>query len=56
MAEALILGYDAVSPLGTDLAGQWQRALRGESGVGELTRFQVGPDFPVSVAGQVPPI
>jgi 3-oxoacyl-[acyl-carrier-protein] synthase II len=56
MAEAVVLGYDAVSPLGTDLAGQWKRALGGESGVGELTRFQAGPEFPVGVAGQVPPI
>ncbi|MRR16812.1 MAG: beta-ketoacyl-[acyl-carrier-protein] synthase family protein, partial [Deltaproteobacteria bacterium] len=49
----LILGYDAVSSLGTDLDSQWQRALRGESGVGPLTRFPLTGDFPVRVAGQV---
>ncbi len=49
----VILGYDAVSPLGTDLAAQWQRALAGESGVGELTRFSPADDFPVRIAGQV---
>jgi 3-oxoacyl-[acyl-carrier-protein] synthase II len=50
----LILGYDAVSPLGTELDEQWRRAKAGESGVGPLTRFPVGPDFPVDLAGQVP--
>ena len=34
----VILGYDAVSPLGTDMERQWQRAVQGESGIGELTR------------------
>ena len=26
--KAVILGYDSVSPLGTDLATQWKRAVR----------------------------
>ncbi|MEE9910198.1 MAG: beta-ketoacyl-[acyl-carrier-protein] synthase family protein [Deltaproteobacteria bacterium] len=51
--KTLILGYDAVSSLGTDLNTQWQRALRGECGIGELTRFPLTDDFPVRVAGQV---
>ena len=38
----VILGYDAISPLGLDLEEQWRRALRGESGVGRLTRFATG--------------
>ncbi len=42
-----------VSCLGTDLETQWQRAVRGESGLGRLTRFSLPPDFPVSEAGQV---
>jgi len=52
--KAVIVGYDMVSPLGVDLETQWQRALRGESGVGVLTRFPVSSDFPVRIAGQVP--
>ena len=52
----VILGHDAVSPLGTDLDVQWKRALRGESGVGPLTRFPRSDDFPVECAGQVPEI
>jgi 3-oxoacyl-[acyl-carrier-protein] synthase II len=49
----VILSYDMVSPLGTELGAQWERAARGESGVGPLTRFPVSGDFPVRVAGQV---
>jgi len=51
--KVVIVGYDAVSPLGTDLQIQWQRALKGESGVGNLTRFAVADHFPVNIAGQV---
>ncbi len=52
----VILGYDAVSALGTDLAGQWERACAGESGIGPLTRFALRENFPVTIAGQVPDI
>ena len=52
--QIVILGYDAVSPLGTLWPDQWQRALEGESGIGPLTRFTVDENFPVKVAGQVP--
>jgi 3-oxoacyl-[acyl-carrier-protein] synthase II len=51
--KVVIVGYDAVSPLGTDMQIQWQRALKGESGVGNLTRFAVADHFPVNIAGQV---
>jgi 3-oxoacyl-[acyl-carrier-protein] synthase II len=51
--KTLILGYDAVSSLGSDLETQWRRAVLGESGIGLLTRFPYGDDFPVRVAGQV---
>lgn len=49
----VIVGYDAVSALGTDLATQWARALKGESGIGGLTRFPISEDFPVRIAGEV---
>jgi len=49
----VILGYDAVSPLGTDLAAQWQCACAGQSGIGPLTRFPLRENFPVRIAGQV---
>ena len=54
--KPVIIGYDAISALGSDLEDQWQRALRGESGIGPLTRFPLSPDFPVRIAGQVPDI
>jgi len=54
--KAVIVGYDAISPLGADLDRQWQRALAGESGIGPLTRFPLRDGFPVAVAGQVPDI
>jgi 3-oxoacyl-[acyl-carrier-protein] synthase II len=54
--DAVIVGYDAISPLGSDLQKQWQNALRGKSGIGPLTRFQLPDNFPVHIAGQVPDI
>ena len=52
----VILGFDAVSPLGIDFESQWQKALAGQSGVGSLTRFPISDDFPVRIAGQAPSI
>jgi 3-oxoacyl-[acyl-carrier-protein] synthase II len=51
--KAVIVGYDAVSPLGTEMAAQWAKAIRGESGIGALTRFPLTDDFPVNIAGEV---
>lgn len=50
---AVVVGYDAVSPLGIELQLQWERAKTGQSGIGMLTRFQPSVDFPVCFAGQV---
>ncbi|MBM9604298.1 beta-ketoacyl-[acyl-carrier-protein] synthase family protein [Desulfopila inferna] len=54
--DAVIVGYDAISPLGCDLQGQWQNAVKGLSGIGPLTRFPLPENFPVRIAGQVPDI
>jgi 3-oxoacyl-[acyl-carrier-protein] synthase II len=51
--KAVVVGYDAVSPLGTEMDIQWARAIRGESGIGALTRFPLTDDFPVKIAGEV---
>jgi 3-oxoacyl-[acyl-carrier-protein] synthase II len=56
LKDAVIVGYDAISPLGHDLESQWQQALSGKSGIGPLTRFPLSDDFPVRIAGQVPSI
>ena len=52
----VIIGFDAVSPLGLDLDAQWQAALEGASGIAPLTRFETPENFPVKIAGQVPGI
>ena len=54
--DVVIVGYDAVSALGTDLNTQWDRAADGQSGIGRLSRFPVSDDFPVHIAGEVPDI
>jgi 3-oxoacyl-[acyl-carrier-protein] synthase II len=54
--NAVVVGYDAISPLGSDLDMQWQQALEGGSGIGPLTRFPLREDFPVRIAGQMPDI
>ena len=51
--KTVIVSYDAVSPLGTDMETQWARALEGESGIGKLTRFPIDDNFPVRIAGEV---
>lgn len=52
----VILGFDAITALGSDLESQWQRALSGESGIAALSRFPLTDDFPVRIAGQTPNI
>lgn len=54
--KSVIVGYDSISPLGTDLKTQWDGVCRGQSGVGPLTRFAFDENFPVRIAGQVPEI
>lgn len=54
--QILIAGYDMVSALGTQLDSQWEAACQGKSGIGPLTRFELPPDFPVRIAGEVPEI
>ncbi|MFZ0614150.1 MAG: beta-ketoacyl-[acyl-carrier-protein] synthase family protein [Desulfobacterales bacterium] len=49
----VIVGWDAVSALGTDMETQWDRAVKGLSGIGRLTRFPVSAEFPVRIAGEV---
>ena len=51
--QSVILGYDAVSALGTQFPAAWERALKGDSGIGPLTRFPMDESFPVRIAGEV---
>jgi 3-oxoacyl-[acyl-carrier-protein] synthase II len=50
----VVLGYDAISPLGATMGEQWENAERGHSGIGPLTRFPLPDEFPVRIAGQAP--
>jgi 3-oxoacyl-[acyl-carrier-protein] synthase II len=52
-SRPVLLAWDGVSSLGLDWAEAWQRAVRGESGIGPLTRFPLRQDYPVRIAGQV---
>ena len=52
-SNPVIVGYDAVSALGTDLETQWERAVKGHSGIGRLTRFPAPEGFPVRISGEV---
>ncbi len=50
--RVVITGLGAVTPLGTGVEENWQALLKGRSGVGPLTRFDVS-DFPSRIAGEV---
>ncbi len=54
--KSVIIGYDVVSPLGSNLKIQWEKAVCGKSGIGPLTRFELSDNFPVRIAGEVPDI
>ena len=48
-----ITGMGLVTPLGAGVAGNWQRLLAAESGIGPITRFKVD-DLPCRIGGEVP--
>ena len=47
--RAVVVGYDAISPLGSDLTEQWQNALAGRSGCPQVViRLGFGEAAPPS--------
>jgi 3-oxoacyl-[acyl-carrier-protein] synthase II len=50
--RVVITGLGAISPLGNDVAGNWQALLAGRSGIGPITNFDAS-EFPVRIAGEV---
>ena len=52
MRRVVITGVGAVSPLGIGNAANWEALVKGESGIGLITRFDAS-DLPVKVAGEV---
>jgi 3-oxoacyl-[acyl-carrier-protein] synthase II len=52
MRRVVITGVGIVSPLGIGNSQNWENAIAGKSGIGQITRFDV-TDFPVKIAGEV---
>jgi 3-oxoacyl-[acyl-carrier-protein] synthase II len=50
--RVVITGLGIISPVGSSVAAAWDTILRGESGIGPITRFDVSA-FPVRFGGQV---
>jgi 3-oxoacyl-[acyl-carrier-protein] synthase II len=51
--RVVVVGCEVSTALGHGLRTTWERALRGESGIGWLTRFDTG-GYSVKVAGEIP--
>ena len=52
MRRVVITGVGAVSPLGTGNSANWDALVKGQSGIGLITRFDAS-DMPVKIAGEV---
>ena len=50
--RVVVTGLGIVSPVGSSVASAWDAILRGQSGIGPITRFDVSA-FPVRFGGQV---
>jgi 3-oxoacyl-[acyl-carrier-protein] synthase II len=50
--RVVVTGLGVVSPVGSTVKSVWDAILRGESGIGPVTRFDVSA-FPVRIGGQV---
>jgi 3-oxoacyl-[acyl-carrier-protein] synthase II len=50
--RVVITGLGALTPLGNDVRSSWEALVRGESGAGPITQFDVA-DFPVKFACEV---
>jgi len=52
--DAVVTGYDAMTPLAFTLEGSFEAAVEGGSGVRWTGRFDPDEDFPVKVSGEIP--
>ena len=53
MRRVVVTGLGMVSPLGVGVQNNWERLIKGESGLRAITSFDVS-DLPAKIAGQVP--
>jgi len=53
MRRVVVTGIGLVTPLGTNASVTWDRLINGESGITEVTQFDV-KDLPAKIAGTVP--
>lgn len=53
MRRVVVTGMGAVTPLGSGVSHVWNRLIKGESGIGKITRFDAS-DLACRVAGVVP--
>ncbi|HEV2376980.1 MAG TPA: ketosynthase chain-length factor [Streptosporangiaceae bacterium] len=51
--SAVVTGMGVASPNGLGTQAYWRAVLRGESGIGRITRFDPSP-YPATLAGEVP--
>ena len=54
MRRVVVTGLGLVTPLGGDVETTWKNLLAGKSGIGPITRFDVG-DQKAKIAGEVKP-
>jgi 3-oxoacyl-[acyl-carrier-protein] synthase II len=50
--RVVVTGMGCVTPLGVDVATTWEGAVAGQSGVGEITRFDAS-EYPTRIAAEI---
>ncbi len=53
MRRVVVTGIGLLTPLGFGAEANWDRLMKGESGIGPITSFDVS-DLPAKIAGQIP--
>jgi 3-oxoacyl-[acyl-carrier-protein] synthase II len=52
MRRVVVTGLGAITPLGNDVKTTWERLLKGDSGIGNITVFDT-TEHVVKIAGEV---
>jgi len=51
--RVVVTGVGMVTPLHPTTEGSWEALVAGQSGVGYVSRYELGEDFPVRIAAEV---